>query len=274
MTVILAVIFFGIAAGIWFATSQLTSRAQVAAEKSDELRHQLFHASKLASVGELATGVAHEINNPLAIIVATTGVIRDMLNPEFNLNPSPEEIIKEVDTIDSAAFRARTITRQLLDFGRKNEPKLAPCNVNQVLDEVMSGLKEREFKVADIEIIRNYDPGLPEIMLDRDQIRQVLLNLINNAGDAISGPGKITISTSKNDRDIQIMIKDNGKGMSAEQLSEIFNPFFTTKEVGKGTGLGLSVSLNIIESLGGAIDVQSLEGAGTSFMISLPIRRP
>ena len=273
MTVILAVIFFGIAAGIWFATSRLTSRAQVAAEKSDELRHQLFHASKLASVGELATGVAHEINNPLAIIVATTGVVRDMLNPEFDLNPTPEEITKEIDTIDSAAFRARTITRQLLAFGRKNEPLLAPCNVNQVLDEVMSGLKEREFKVADIEIVRDYDPGLPETMLDHDHIRQVFLNLINNAGDAISGSGKITITTSRNDQDIQITIKDTGKGMSAEQLSDIFNPFFTTKEVGKGTGLGLSVSLSIIESLGGAIDVQSLEGAGSAFMISLPVRR-
>ena len=273
MTVILAVIFFSIAAGIWFATRRLVSRAQVSAEKSDELRHELLHASKLASVGQLATGVAHEINNPLAIIVATTGVVRDMLNPEFGLNPSPEEITKEIDTIDSAAFRARTITRQLLVFGHKNEPKLSPCNVNQVLDEVMSGLKEREFKVADIEIIRDYDSGLPEIMLDNDQIRQVFLNLINNAGDAISGPGKITIFTSRNDQNIQITIKDTGKGMSAEQLGEIFNPFFTTKEVGKGTGLGLSVSLNIIESLGGEIHVQSLEGAGSSFIISLPIRK-
>ena len=273
MTIILALFFFGIAAGIWFANGRLIRNVQVAAEKSEELKHQLFHASKLASVGELATGVAHEINNPLAIIVATSGVIRDMLDPEFNVNPSPEEIIKEIDIIDSAAFRARTITRQLLAFGRKNEPKLAPCNVNEVLDDVMSGLKEREFKVADIEILREYDPGLPEVMLDHDQVRQVFFNLINNAGDAISGPGKITITTNRNDRDIQITIKDTGKGMSAEQLSEIFNPFFTTKEVGKGTGLGLSVSLNIIESLGGAIDVQSLEGSGTSFMISLPIRR-
>lgn len=117
------------------------------------------------------------------------------------------------------------------------------------------------------------DPGLPEIMLDHDQIRQVFLNLINNAGDAISGPGKIAITTSRNDHDIQITIKDTGKGMSGEQIREIFNPFYTTKEVGKGTGLGLSVSLNIVESLGGAVDVQSLEGAGSAFMISLPIRR-
>lgn len=273
MSIILVVIFLGIAAGIWFANGRLITHAQGAAERSDELRHQLFHASKLASVGELATGVAHEINNPLAIIVATSGVIRDMLNPEFNLNPSPEEIVKEIDTIDSAAFRARTITKQLLAFGRKNEPRLIPCNVNHILDDIMSGLKEREFKVADIEIIREYDPGLPEIMLDHDQIRQVFFNLINNAGDAISGPGKITITTIRSDEDIHITIKDTGKGMSARQLREIFNPFFTTKEVGKGTGLGLSVSLNIVESLGGTIDVQSLEGAGSSFTVSFPIRR-
>ncbi len=137
----------------------------------------------------------------------------------------------------------------------------------------MTGLKEREFKVADIEVIRDYDPGLPEIMLDHDQIRQVFLNLVNNAGDAISGPGKITITTTRNDQDIQITIKDTGKGMSAEQLSKIFNPFFTTKEVGKGTGLGLSVSLNIIESVGGMVNVRSVEGAGSSFAISLPIHR-
>jgi two-component system NtrC family sensor kinase len=142
-----------------------------------------------------------------------------------------------------------------------------------VLDDVMTGLKEREFKVANIEVVKNYDLGLPEIMLDDDQIRQVFLNLINNAGDAISGPGRITISTSRDDRDIKIKIKDTGKGMSGDQISEIFNPFFTTKEVGKGTGLGLSVSLNIVESLGGTIDVQSLEGAGSEFTISLPIQR-
>jgi len=137
----------------------------------------------------------------------------------------------------------------------------------------MAGLKEREFKVADIKINRNYDPGLPEIMLDYDQILQVFLNLVNNAGDSISGPGKITITTIRNAQDIQITIQDTGKGMSAVQLNKIFNPFFTTKEVGKGTGLGLSVSLNIIESLGGMIHVQSLEGTGSSFAISLPIHR-
>jgi two-component system NtrC family sensor kinase len=273
MSISLAVIFFVIAGGIWFATTKLIRSSQEVVKRSDELRHQLFHATKLASVGELATGVAHEINNPLAVIVAASGAVRDMLDPEFNLNPSPAEIIKEIDTIDSAAFRARTITRQLLDFGRKNEAQLSPCDVNQILDEVLVGLKEREFRLADIEIVRNYDPGLPEILVDRDQIRQVFLNLINNAGDAISGPGTITLTTSRNDQYVKVNIKDTGSGMSLEQIDRIFDPFYTTKEVGKGTGLGLSVSLSIVESLGGTIDVQSLEGSGSSFMVSLPIHR-
>ncbi|MDX9788489.1 MAG: response regulator [Desulfobacterales bacterium] len=272
MTISLGIIFFSIAAGIWFANSRLIGWSKAAADKSEELRIQLFHASKLASVGELATGVAHEINNPLAVIVAASGVIKDLFDPEFGLTPSRENVMKEVEAIESAAFRARTITRQLLDFGRKNEPKLIPCHVNKILNEVMSGLKEREFKTAGIEIVREYDPGIPEILLDSDKIRQVFLNLINNAGDAITGAGTITITTRRKDQHIEVIIKDTGGGIPPELLPDIFNPFFTTKEVGKGTGLGLSVSQNIIKSLGGEIDVASTPGIGTQFTVSLPIK--
>ncbi len=274
ITSVQALILVIIAAVIWVTTNKLISNAQVVAEKRDELQYQLLHASKLASVGELATGVAHEINNPLAIITATTGVIRDMLDPEFGLDSSPEKIITELDTIDSAAFRARKITKQLLDLGRKSTPRLVPCNVNHILDEVMSGLKEREFKVEDIEVIRKYDSTLPEILLDQDEMRQVFLNLINNAGDAISGPGTITITTSKNENNVFITIMDTGVGMSQDQMKQIFNPFYTTKQTGKGTGLGLSVSLNIVEAMGGTIEVQSLKGSGSSFTVSLPIHQP
>ncbi len=178
-----------IAMAIWFTTGKLINKAQDEAEKHEELQLQFLHASKLASVGELATGVAHEINNPLAIIMASSGVIRDMLDPEFNLDGSPENIRKELENIDAAILRARGITRQLLDYGRKNPPRPVPCDLNQILDEVMGGFKEREFEVANIEIIRNYSPDLPKILVDPDQIRQVFLNLINNAGDAITGSG-------------------------------------------------------------------------------------
>ncbi len=273
MTASLAIILISIAALVWFTASRLISRAQIIAEKSEDLQHQLARASKLASVGELSTGVAHEINNPLAVITATSGVIRDMLDPEFDLDPSPENILKELDNIDSAAYRAKKITHQLLDFGRKEAPRLVSCNVNQILDEVMSGIKEQEFKVKNIEVHHHYDPDLPETLLDPDKIRQVFLNLINNAGDAIPGSGTITISTRKDKENIKITIEDTGEGMTPKQMGQIFNPFYSTKKVGKGTGLGLSVSLSIVESLGGAIIVQSLKDAGSLFEVSLPITK-
>jgi len=256
---------------IWFTTHKLINKAQDNAEKREELQYQLLHVSKLASVGELATGIAHEINNPLAIIIATSGVIRDMLNPQFDLDSSPENILKELDTIDSATLRARGITRQLLDYGRKNPPQLVTCDVNHILDEVLSGIKEREFAVADIKVKRQFDSNLPEIHVDPDQIRQVFLNLINNAGDAIDGPGTITIATSRNEKNIQVAVTDTGQGMTTNQMKKIFDPFYTTKVVGKGTGLGLSVSFSIIQSLGGSIDVQSMPGAGSTFLVSLPV---
>ncbi len=269
-----SLVIFLIVAGVFilFVTRKFFDRFRVTAERSQELKSQLFHASKLASIGELATGVAHEINNPLAIITSTSGVIRDMLDPQFELDASPGAIVKEIDIIESAAFRAGKITRQLLDFGHDYTPSLALCDVNSLLDEVISGVKTREFRVANIEIVRHYEPDLPRTLLDPDQVRQVFLNIINNAGDAITGAGRITVSTATRDGHIRITIRDTGTGMTETEVSKIFDPFFTTKEIGKGTGLGLSVSLSIIESLGGSIAVQSLKGEGSSFTISLPIK--
>jgi len=272
MMISLLVLLCVISIVIFALTRRLINQAQAAAEKSHQLQTQLVHASKLASIGELATGVAHEINNPLAIITSTSGVIRDLLDPVFQLDASPEAILKEVDTIESAAFRASKITRQLLDFGHEYKPSLVMCNIHALLDEVINGLKAREFKVEDIEIKRRYKASPPDILLDPDQMRQVFLNIINNAGDAISGPGTITISTAvQNDR-MLVTIKDTGKGMTSAQMGKIFDPFYTTKEVGKGTGLGLSVSLSIVESMGGGITVQSLPDVGSSFAISLPMQ--
>ncbi len=147
-----------------------------------------------------------------------------------------------------------------------------PCDVNALLDEVISGVKAREFIVANIEIVRSLRAGPAPHLLDPDQIRQVFLNIINNAGDAITGSGRITVSTEAVEGHLRITIRDTGAGMTAAEINKIFDPFFTTKEVGKGTGLGLSVSLSIVESLGGTIVVQSLKGEGSSFSVSLPIR--
>ncbi len=256
---------------ILFTTYKLIAKAKKNAETRSELWNQLRHASKLASVGELATGVAHEINNPLAIIIATSGVIQDMLNPEFKMNPTPEDILKELKIINDAVLRAKKITHQLLDYGRENKPSLKLSNINDIIDNTIGELQHREFELENIIIEKNYEKDLPDILIDQDQLRQVILNIINNAKDAIFGSGKISIFTKKDNENLYIEIMDTGCGMNHEQIMKIFNPFFTTKEVGKGTGLGLSVSLNIIKSMGGDISVQSLEGRGSCFNISLPI---
>ena len=258
---------------IWLITDRLLRRAQASEESRVSLKSQLLHAAKLASVGELAAGVAHEINNPLAIIASESGWIQDMLDPRFGLELSTDKIRDSLKQVDQAVFRAKNITHKLLNFARKNEPRFSPCDVNRILEDVVGGLKEQEFSVSNIQLVRDYDSDLPELLLDSDQIRQVFLNLINNAQDAIEGPGTITLQTERVDGEVRIKVSDTGKGMTTEQMEKIFFPFYTTKEVGKGTGLGLSVSLSIVEAMGGRIEVQSLPGAGSSFTVVLPIER-
>jgi two-component system NtrC family sensor kinase len=265
-----AILFIVVVVAIWFATRALIARARENAEERETLSNQLLHASKLASLGELATGVAHEINNPLAIIVATTGVIKDMLDPQFQLQWTPEQIVTELKVIDTAVFRARGITRQLLNYGRKSPPRLVSCDINAIVDDVLSGFKEHTLALADVVVTRELDPDLPWILVDPDQIQQVFLNLINNAGDAIQGPGRITITTRQDENHVRITVTDSGIGMEEEQIQKIFDPFYTTKEVGKGTGLGLSVSISIVESMGGTITVQSMPGVGSAFTVVLP----
>ena len=256
---------------LWMITDRLLKKAQLIADSRENLKYQLIQASKLASIGELATGIAHEINNPLAIISAESGVLKDMFNPEFDLDNSPDKVREELGYIDDAVSRARVITKELLNYGRKNEPKLIPSNVNSLLDHVLEGIKEHEFKVSNINVVKNYENNLPLTLIDPNQISQVFLNLINNAGDAIGENGTITVSTRSDEAFVRVTVKDTGSGMNSEQLKNIFVPFFTTKAVGKGTGLGLSISLGIVESMGGKMEVQSIEGTGSSFTVLLPV---
>jgi two-component system NtrC family sensor kinase len=214
-------------------TGRLLNKAEKMEKDRHELKSQLFHAAKLVSVGELAAGVAHEINNPLAIICSQCGVIRDMFDPEFGGRMGPETpalVNQELTVIDDAVTRAKGITQKLLISARKTTPRITRCNVNQILDDLVDGFLEREFKVSNIELIRDYEPDLPDIMTDADQLRQVFQNLINNAADAIEGPGAITLSTSiTEDGAVKASVTDTGRGMTQEVLGRIFMPFFTTK---------------------------------------------
>jgi two-component system NtrC family sensor kinase len=265
-----AALILGIMIFIWLIVNFLFRRARAVDQERMELKRQLYHAHKLVSVGQLAGGVAHEINNPLAIIESEAGIIRDMLDPAMGMESSSEDICKELDEIDKAVNRAKGITQKMLSFVRKTEPKLVKCNINQLLDDVIFGVKEQEFYVSDINLVRDYAPDLPDLYLDPDLMHQVFLNLINNAGDAVESGDTINLKTELADGWVKITIADTGKGMDAKHLEKVFMPFFTTKKVGKGTGLGLPISLNIIEGFGGKMTVESTPGVGTAFAILLP----
>ncbi len=156
LTVSIIIILLIVTVIIIYTVNKIVGKAEAEAKQRQEMHLQLIHASKLASVGEIATGVAHEINNPLAIITSTSGVIKDMLDPQFNLDSSPDKILEELKTIDTAAFRARGVTKQLLSLGRKYDPKLTACNLNHIIDEIISGVIEKELKVDDIDLNLNY----------------------------------------------------------------------------------------------------------------------
>jgi two-component system NtrC family sensor kinase len=239
--------------------------------EADRSRIQLEHAAKLASVGELAAGIAHEINNPLAVINEEAGLIKDLMNPELGKVSPPEELIPHLDSIERSVFRCRDITHKLLGFVRKSEVELKSHDLGKIIDGVVDGFLGKKAEVSNVKIIREYDEAASTIGTDANQLRQVLLNLINNAIDALEEkPGKITIKTFVRAGQICIAISDTGKGITSEQLGKIFLPFYTTKEVGGGTGLGLSVSYGIVTNLGGDIEVMSRVGQGSTFTIVLP----
>ena len=239
-----------------------------------ELSGQLHHAARLASIGELAAGVAHEINNPLAIIAEEAGLMQDLMNPEFVKEPDPRQMGPHLTAIKEAVFRARDVTRKLLSFVRRTEVSLAREDVHEMLEDVVAGLLEREMRVANIEVVRNYTEDLPRVLVDRGQIEQVIINLVTNAIDAMPGGGRLVLATTTDDEAVRFSVTDTGVGIAPEFLERVFMPFHTTKEVGKGTGLGLSVSYGIIKSHGGDILVESRPGAGSTFTVVLPVEPP
>jgi two-component system NtrC family sensor kinase len=238
---------------------------------SDEVAMQ---SSKMAALGKMAAGIAHEINNPLAVISEKAGWMKDLLVTEDVAGSENfQELADAVNKIEAHVVRAKTVTHRLLGFARRMEPMTERVNINEVLDESIEFLKN-EARYRNIEIQANYAPDLPLTTTDPAQLQQVFLNIINNGIDAIGKDGMISINTrhlAKNNA-MSIEISDNGPGIPKEVVQKIFDPFFTTKEVGKGTGLGLSISYSIMEKLGGRIMVASEEGRGTTFTIYLPVR--
>jgi two-component system NtrC family sensor kinase len=241
-------------------------------KETDRTRAQLEHAAKLASVGELAAGIAHEINNPLAIINEEAGLMKDLLSADFGEPPEIRDLIPYLDSIHESVFRCRDVTRKLLGFVRKTEMDISPHYIHEIIDDVVDGILGKEMEVSNIEIIRKYDSNIPQMQTDVNQLQQVLLNILNNAIDALEdNPGQISITTKYVKKKVQTIISDTGMGMTRDQIEKIFLPFYSTKEVGKGTGLGLSVSYGIIKNMGGKIEAESTPGKGSSFILTLPL---
>jgi two-component system NtrC family sensor kinase len=260
--------------GAYFTTQSMMKELMRMEQKraaSDEVAMQ---SSKMAALGKMAAGIAHEINNPLAVIGEKAGWMKDLMGMEDVAGSENfQELSDAVNKIEYHVVRAKTVTHRLLGFARRMEPLTERVNINTVLDESIDFL-ENEARYRNIDIQTNYAPDLPLTTSDQSQLQQVFLNIINNAIDAIGKEGEITINTrmTNKNNEICVEIHDNGPGMPKDVLQNIFDPFFTTKEVGKGTGLGLSISYSIIEKLGGRIMVASQEGQGTTFTIYLPVR--
>lgn len=269
--VLLAVLL--IVALVWRSSGRLVGRLERADLERADLRGQLFHAAKLASVGEIAAGVAHEINNPLAIIYEEAGMMKDALDPRFDQELDLEDFAERLDAIEEATLRGRSITRKLLAFSRQAEAGTEPTDLNLLLRRVLQ-VRETEYKVSNIATELDLEPDLPLVEVNRNQLDQVVLNLLNNAKDAIGTDGRILVRSRSRDGLVVFEIQDDGCGMTAAQLENVFFPFYTTKEVGKGTGLGLSISYGIVTALGGTIQVESEPGVGATFRVSFPQAQP
>ncbi len=252
-------------------TNYLLRRIEQEDRQRAELGHQMVQMEKMATVGRLAAGIAHEINNPLQMITSQAGWISELL-PEEDPDKvkNLEEYKKSVEQIRSHVRRAGAITHRLLGFSRKISAEKQNVQLNELVEETISFV-EKEAGYNNITISRKYADNLPETMIDGPQLQQVFLNLLNNAIDEIGQGGLIEIRTEVVDNKIMVEFADNGKGIKEENLKRIFDPFFTTKDPGKGTGLGLYISYDIVKKLGGSIKVANRTSGGAVFTISLPI---
>ena len=235
-----------------------------------KLEHKLITTERLASLGTLAAGVAHEINNPLAIISESIGWIETLLKkPECENISNKENFIKTIDKIKKSVERAKKITHQLLGYSRKIDYVAKEFDLTELINEILQ-LTGNEAKIRDIELTMKINLDDTLVWCDPSQLRQVLINLVTNGIQAVVSKGRLIITVTGDKDDVNISVTDTGPGIPKENFERIFEPFFTTKPPSEGTGLGLSVSKNIIENLGGKIEVESILGVSTTFNVKIP----
>ena len=234
-------------------------------------QRQLLQSAKLAAIGELATNIAYEVNNPLTGVLGYTGLL-------LKSDDIPEERKVHLRTIERETLRAREILKNLLDFSRRRPPRLVRISIDTVVADTVS-LVRGQARVEGIEIRNECTDGLPIVAVDPDEMRQVFLNLINNALFAMQGGGILTLRCTADGNGtgpghVAISVADTGQGIPEDHLDKVFDPFFTTKADGGGTGLGLSISFMIVQNHGGRIEVESVLGEGSTFRVILPAASP
>jgi PAS domain S-box-containing protein len=248
---------------------EITGTVHIARDTTERKRQseQLMMTDRLASIGELAAGAAHELNNPLTSVIGFSQLLME--------RDVPDDIREDVSIIYSQAQRAAEVVKNLLTFARKHTPVKQPNQINRIIEDVLS-LRAYEHKLNNIEVKRGLALDLPEIMTDYFQMQQVFVNIIINAEYFMKekhNGGTLTVTTKRQNDTVVVSIADDGPGIPEEYLGQIFNPFFTTKEVGKGTGLGLSICHGIVTEHGGKIYAESEPGEGATFVIELPISK-
>ncbi len=268
-----------VAAG-WLLSSRLYKQMMLALQESETLKEQLIRAARLAELGEMAAGIAHEINNPLQTMnseLTLMGMdLDDAVKADAPLTDASSAGLREsIEQVKIQIQRCAKITAQILKFGRYGEPERLKVDLGSIVPEVVD-MVVKKASVEGVDLNVDVPQHTPQVFCDPGQLHQVLLNLLNNALDAVvqryqdESGGRIGLAVSSEDATVRIVIQDNGTGVSDEVKDKIFSPFFTTKPVGKGTGLGLSICFAIVESMGGSIDMESKVGRGTRFTVTLP----
>lgn len=228
-----------------------------------ERQQQVMESKRLAMLGQLAAGVAHELNNPLGSIVMYAHLLMEKMDRDDPRRESLAKVIRQ-------ATRSQRIVRGLLDFARQSHPHVERADMNAVLEGVLSGL-ERDVRFKNVRVVRDFAPDLPQVGVDVSQMEQVVTNICLNAAEAMKGSGTLTVGTRLSGGFVEVTFSDTGPGIPPEHIDRIFEPFFTTKEAGHGTGLGLAVSYGIVERHGGSISAASPPGGGAVFTVRIPV---